>query len=283
MGTQLFTNNKEQVGNHIIAYSYYSGKEDNPVDRTFILQHGAFCTKVFMDVLAHKLVQIYPNSRIISVDAPWHGESVGPEDELANATVHTYADILADFVAKKREDNTIVGKLQWIGWSMGGSIGLLLNLKGVEIDELTLLNSSAVWHKIKQLVELVPDAMNVNAIKQVFYNMLENDFKTNMIPAVADELLANYDILTALPEVMVNDIKAVHPDNYDIRNQLKDITAKTLIVSGIEDKMAEEYLQVDLNESIKDSMLLMLNDNHSLLVKDEMLDKVLEAHQIYFG
>lgn len=91
-----FKEDTEKVGEHNISYLIRDGKE-HP-DKTYVLAHGATATKEFVKVYASELAKQEPNSRIILVDLPLHGESTGPMDNIENITVHDYADVMYDFL-----------------------------------------------------------------------------------------------------------------------------------------------------------------------------------------
>jgi pimeloyl-ACP methyl ester carboxylesterase len=275
-----FESKFEDVGSHTIHYKIREG-HSNP-KRTFILSHGAFGTANFMKVLAVDLANKYPNSRIILVDQPWHGESTSTES-VKTATVHTYAEVMSDFIGIMKKDQKIQGKLNWIGWSMGGSIGMLLDLKGVGIDELTLLNSSPIWNSIKDLGENVPEFTQEKFVKTVFQGIVLDSLQTNISEENRNEVMSYYEKLTSSPEVMVQDVFAILPENYNIQDDLNKIESKTLIISGTEDIVGEVKFQHILNENIRNSKLKMYEDNHLLLVKPNIVKSVIEDIFNSFG
>lgn len=253
-----------QIGDHRLAYEIYNGIE-NP-ERTAIICHGATATLHATKVLAGKLAEQRPNDRIILVNVPWHGEStsVAPIDQ---ANVNTYAAILEEFIELLRENNTIQGKLAWFGWSMGGSIGMLLDLNGVKIDELILINSSPVWKTIEGMVTQVPAMLDPNIPKDIFVQSTANDLALNTSVREREDLLAHVDVILADPDVSVNDFKAILPEHYDIRNRLGDIKAKTLVYGNTQDMVATVSMQEFMDECISNSVMHISGDNHVALMK----------------
>ena len=266
---------------HTIHYEMRKGKA-NP-DRTIILAHGATATGDTTKVTAKGLADAYPNARIIIVDLPYHGDSTGPKEKLKDVTIHTYVDVMSDFIEKLKEDGVIKGKLNWTGWSMGGSIGMLLDLKGVEIDELTLLTSSPVWHVIQAQLNSMPPEMTGEMFAPIHKQMLGENLKPNMSEKDHASLMSEYDVLHADPDVMLQDFHAIIPSVYDIQDRLGEIDAKTLIIGGIHDTVALPEYQTMMDERIKSSKLVMLDDNHEALMKPNSVQNIVAAFQGYFG
>lgn len=278
-----FKDYNEKVGDHTIHYEMRKGSA-HP-DRTFILSHGAFGTEGWMKVVAGDLAQKYPNSRIILIDLPWHGQSVGPADKLKDATVYTYADIVQDFIQQKQADKTIQGKLSWIGWSMGGSIGMLLDLHGVDIDELTLLNSSAYWGSVGSLVDTLPVFGDPANSQAAFKAALASNLKTHISTKDSQAVLDYFPEIAASGEVGSHDLAyAINPDNFDIRNQLPNIKADTLILGGDQDTLSlMDYLQTMDKEIPNSELKVYKNDNHYMLVKPEEAQRIVNDIAKHFG
>lgn len=278
---KTFHRETEKVGKHTISYEVREGSR-HP-SRTFVLAHGATATAVAMHVVAADLARAYPSSRILIVDLPWHGESVGPAKELTKANVHTYTDVMKNFLKEKRADHTITGKTQWIGWSMGASMGLLLSLdKANDIDELTLLNGSPVWNSLEAFKQAVPALFDTATVKPVFEQVYAGDLAVATTEQTKDDILAHYDELTSSPEVMVQDFKGVLPDQYNIEDQISKIKAKTLILGGSQDPLATTDKLQEMDQKIKKSKLVIYDDNHSMLLKPEGAAKIVGAISSYY-
>lgn len=66
---------------------------------------------------------------------------------------------------------------------------------------------------------------------------------------------------------MVRDFQAILPDIYGIRENLKAIKSKTLILGGNLDSIDLPEQQELMNRRIPNSNLIMLEDSHSLHIK----------------
>lgn len=273
-----FRNESAKVGAHSISYLFKEGSKDP--DKTFILAHGAMARKETFYIFASELADKNPESRILIVDVPLHGSSTVSIDAVEPMNVHDYAAVLQEFVQSKTLDKTIQGELHWIGWSMGGSIGMLLDLKGVNIDELTLLNASPYWEFTANLLPI----LDVKTVREMHTFGLVQDLQTNVSEDDREYIISHLDCL--IPEsgdVMVQDIQGIAPVHYDIRNDIQNINAKTLIISGTEDGLATPEYQDVLNREIPESKLVMFEDNHIQLMKPFAAKKIVSEIESYFS
>lgn len=235
-----------------------------------------------MKPLAVKLAEKFPNDKIIILDLPFHGCSIDSAT-LETATVHTYTEVVKELIDILKEDGIIEGKLHWLGWSMSGSIGLLLELGGVAIDELTLLNSSPVWESIGDLITNVPAASNPDEMGVLFHNIYMSQLETGVTDEERAIIEDTYLECTSGLKVMVQDFSAITPDKYNVVNQLENVKAKTLIIGGTTDLTAEERFQNVMLEKIPDAELIMTEDNHSQLLKPYAIDIIAEGIAERFG
>lgn len=201
--------------------------------------------------------------------------------DLSKVTVHDYANVMYDFLNQKTQDGTIQGTVNWTGWSMGGSIGMLLDLKGANIDELTLLDSSPYWGDFVNPVLSITNEDNVNDIMNSAY---EDDLQTHISTIEREDILGHLNaLLTSSPSVMVQDFKAIAPENYDIRAQLKDIKAKTLIIGGTLDSAAFPQYQSLMDETIHESKSIIYEDSHPQLIKPAQAKLIVSELHTYFN
>jgi len=278
---QLF---KREVGNfkeravdlkdHTIYFEVNSNS-DTP-ERTFILTHGAGGSGRFMNPIAQELINTVPNIKVIILDLPFHGYSIASES-LEDYNVNDYTRVVNELLEKLKDENEIVGIAHWIGWSMGGSIGLLSNLSGNGIEELTLLNSSPIWESVPAMIETVPLMSDKIAIVEVFKSICESQVTVNTDASLAEAFMENYYDMIPTGEVLVRDFAGVTPEHFDIVAKLPNITAKTLVISGTKDPVAEMKYQDVMKNNIPDAELLMLEDDHCMLVKPYAVEIIVKA------
>lgn len=113
MKTQYIASYSSQ-GAHKLAYTSW-GEVDNP--RVLVCAHGLTRNRHDFDFIAHFLSRSY---RVICFDLPGRGES----DWLANKLDYGYPQYITD--AMMVISHSAVEKVDWLGTSMGGILGLLL-------------------------------------------------------------------------------------------------------------------------------------------------------------
>lgn len=249
------------VGEHSIYFEVEKNSEK--VERTFVISHGACGTGRYMTMVAESILKEIPNSKVLILDLPYHGESTST-DNVEGKTVSDYAKTVKEFLELAKIDGEIEGTVHWIGWSMGGSIGLILDLEYGIIDELTMLNSSFVWNTVQPLVDVL---QNIEPDYDFFKQVLGSSLVGDVTEEFKKDFLDKFETISAKVNVMVNDFRAIAPVNFDVTNKLKDIKAKTLIFSGFEDDLATVENQNILHENVDGSELKLIQDNHILLLK----------------
>ena len=264
-----------EVDGNTIHYKVYQGKKN--AKKTYVVVHGATATLETTKVYAAALAKENPDARILLVDLPLRGQSTSATFTTADISIEKYADIMKQFIEQKRADGIIKGKLNYSGWSMGGSIGMKLELAGAPIDELVLINTSPVWESIEGLKAVfgiesfTPEIISMmtagNYTEEVAQGM---DFDTYM------------DKFHGSPVVGAADFNALSVDAYDVREQLNQIDAKTLIFSGTLDDLAEPRMQTLMDGQIPKSELVMYENGHDMFMKPEIAQEMAKEITQYF-
>ena len=261
-----------ETEDHTIYYETAANSDD--VEKTFILAHGAFASGRYMNLVAHEILEQIPNSKVLVLDLPYHGYSTA-SIPVEGVTVHGYKEAVADALTQLDEVGELVGTKHWIGWSMGGSIGLLLSIEDNAFEELTVLNSSPVWETVDAFVSagVFSDTSTAKAIsKNILFADLEGEEQV-----ILDAIEANFDDMTAVGNVIKNDFESITTVNYDVRDKLSEVKAKTLIFSGVNDGVALEPLQHEMAEKIPNNTLVLVDDNHTTVLKPNRA-KVIAKH-----
>lgn len=259
---------------HTIYYETASNS-DSP-ERTFLLVHGAACTGRFMNPVAHKLIEKIPNSKVIVVDLPFHGYSIASES-IEKININSYTEIMLEALELLKEEKEIVGALHWIGWSMGGSIGLLASLTDAGIDELTLLNSSPVWKSVEGMLAVEPLMNDEKAITEVFKAVVAGELKLKTEVELQEAFAEYYYDIVATGKVMTTDLQGITPKYFNVLKELENIKTKTLVISGTQDPLAEVHYQEVMRDYMPDAELLLLEDNHALLLKPYAVEIIVDA------
>lgn len=278
--TQLFkreaaglTGKAVDLKDHTIYYEVQTNSENT--ERTFILTHGACGTGRFMNPIAIEIINTIPNSKVIVLDLPFHGYSI-PSVRVEDYDILVYGDVVSELLEKLKEENEITGIAHWIGWSMGGSLGLLSALNDSTIEELTVLNSSPIWESVVGLLEAVPPLKDENAIVEVFKGIVASQVTIGTDDEVAEAILNSYHDITPTGKVMVRDFAGLTPDIYNVVGRLPEITAKTLVVGGTKDPVADVKYQHVMAETIPNAELILLEDDHCMLVKPHAVEVIVK-------
>ena len=247
------TVNKLTVGEHTIHAEIVSNSD--LVERTFLLVHDRGLTGRTMHPLASKLLTTFDDIRVVIVDLPYHGKSETGREPSA-VTHGELEEVMQNLLAALVVQEVIVGTLHYVGWGVGGALGIYLASEGATlIKELTLVNTipSKVGWKTR--------------IKSA------DDLTENLHKHLATETDAYRKTITPEMEHLVSGnetVEAVYfesqPLAYDYVELLASVHAKTLIFSGSDDVFGGTQVQMDLRGAITNAEIVLLkDDNHTLL------------------
>ena len=200
-------------------------------------------------------------SRATAVNLPGH-----PSGEITCRTVEDYSEALHDFIVESRILRPVV-----CGHSMGSAVTLKLAIEHPEdVGGLVLVSAGAKMGVDPNIVEGLR-GRPMEAIEQIitprsFYSI---DF------GLGREARAALSV-SNLP-VFLNDYLACQ--DFDVRDELPGIAAKTLIVCGDKDEMTPPRWAHFLNANIFDSELYFVRDSgHMLpLEKPEPLARLIQS------
>ena len=242
--------------------------------RMFLLVSGEFFTRESIRPLAVRLAYENPNALILVVDLPWHGasESTIP---VEGKTLHDYHIIMRTFVELLRKDFLYTGRLSWVGFGIGGSLGLLADLDKLGIDDLVLISSYARGLEFEPVTDMLNHNTNWEEVrlKETIENSIREDNDLEDAKAVIDNLpsfLADY-------EVAKNDMNALDMSKFNILSSLENITAKTLIINGEKvSNLAKEEQQL-MGENIDKCIRYEYNGNWMAIFREDTLDEMVDV------
>lgn len=261
---------KVDLGNHEVYYEL-SNNSDTPT-QTFLLIHGAAATGRYMNLVARTLLEQIPECRVINIDLPNHGLSTSkPGYEITH--VNEYAEVTHEFIQAVSRQGLIIGDLTLVGWSMGGSIGILLALVDDLVDKLVLMNTSPYWDTVDGMVQMegfkIPEQANAT-----FKHIITTELAGVALPEVA-ELLENLDKITADGKTIIRDFNCLTTDKYDVRDKLKDVHVPTVVFSGVDDALTNAEVQQFMADNIPQTSLVLVDNKHStVLFKEDILDMI---------
>jgi pimeloyl-ACP methyl ester carboxylesterase len=220
-----------------------------------LLIHGAGENHMVWPIGLRRL----PGTIGYAIDLPGHGRSAG----AGRSTIADYAAWVISFL-----DALHISAAVLVGHSMGGAIAEQLAL--TQPDRTTALVLIATSPKLRvapQLLELA---------QSDFAAAVELIGEWEWGPTAPAEIkqLGKRQLLTNSPAVMLDDYRAC--DAFDVRGQLKDITAPTLIVAGEADRLTPLKYAVFMAEQIPQARLCAVPEaGHMVML--EAADTVTQA------
>ena len=261
-----------ETKDHTLYYEVATNSDK--LDRTFILCHGAVASGRYMNVIAEQLLKRSRNCKVIVIDLPFHGHSIASVD-VKGLNINDYKKYTKEFVDGLQKSGELVGTVHWVGWSLGGSLGLLLNIQDGLFDELTLVNSAPYWESVDGLISsgMFDDLKVVPEVSRGIMLADLDGYDDDFVQQVID----TFDEVIAPPETAKNDFEAIQTKHFDVREELYKVTAKTLIFSGTLDVVADVTLQHLMHQKIQGSNLVLLEDTHAAVLKKEYAHDVVSA------
>jgi pimeloyl-ACP methyl ester carboxylesterase len=180
--------------------------------------------------------------RAVAVNLPGH-----PSGDITCKTIHDYSEAVHRHIAESLPTRPVV-----CGHSMGSAIALTLALEHPDdIGGLILVGAGAKLGVDPAIVEGLR-TQPMRTIEQTITPM--SYFRVDL--GLGREARAALSF-TNLP-VFLNDYLAC--DGFDVRPRLREITAKTFIVCGENDRMTPPKWSVYLNQNIHSSTMELVKD-----------------------
>lgn len=182
----------------------------------------------------------------------------------ACSTVEGYASYVGNYMKERDAERAVL-----VGHSMGGAIALTLALRKLELAGLVLVGTGA----------------RLRVHQDIFAKLKENYGEASKLigqwavspssnPVIAERIAE--DMLKVKPEVAFNDFMACN--QFDRMNDVQNITCRTLIIVGTDDRMTPVKYSQYLHEKIAGSKLVLIPDaGHSVMLeKHNMFNDALQ-------
>ena len=194
----------------------------------------------------------------VAVELPGHPNGSGL------ATVGEYASFVEN---KIRESGTAP---RVVGHSMGGAIAIELALRKRELRALVLVGTGARLRVRPEFLAKVKE--NYEEAARVIASW---SVSTSVDSVLVDRIAR--DLMSVKPEVTLGDFMAC--DRFDMMDRVQEITCRTLVVCGEEDRMTPKKYSEYLHERIKNSELVMIpGAGHGVMLeKPREFNRALEA------
>ena len=204
---------------------------------------------------------------VLAVDLPAHGKSKGKP----LSSIEEMASFINQFVVMIVDQLQLQGEVIYVGHSLGGGIGIGIEL-GIQNPK---------W--LKTLV-LITTSAKLNVMEPSFLWSLKNGkmkldfFERGFSPSSGKELISA--ILARQGETPIETCyyDFLAGDQFNRKSELDKITSKTLILSGKDDKIMQEGSSKLLSKKIKCSKLVEIENmgHFATLEKPEIIAKEIE-------
>ena len=231
--------NKIKIDDINLNYRVY-GDESNP--QTVLILHGWGTNLMVMESISKKLSE---NFKVFSFDLPGFGKTNEP---IYPWGIYEYAD----FVEKAINTLAIKSPIL-IGHSFGGRISIILSSR-METSKLVLVDSAGIkpkrtfkYYGNVYTYKVIRKLSKIPGFKFLFYQFIE-DYRKN---SGSSDYKSASDIMKGVLSKVVN---------VDLRKHFPDISAKTLLVWGENDSDTPVSDGNIMNDSIKNSELVVLKN-----------------------
>ncbi len=211
---------------HQNALFYTARRGDEP---PLVLIHGAGGNHMLWPAPFHRLAR----RAVYALDLPGHGRSSGP----GRQQIEEYAADLVAFL-----DALAIERAVLVGHSMGGAIAQTVALSAPgRVAALALVATGARLRVAPALIE---------GLSQAPQQTVETIMQWAWGPGAPPEMIeqGRQTMLKAGADVLLGDFLAC--DRFDLREQIGQISAPTLVLTGSEDRMTPPRLGQSLAESI---------------------------------
>jgi pimeloyl-ACP methyl ester carboxylesterase len=230
-----------------IAYERHGGGRRNQGRPPLLLIHGAGATRLDWPASIRQL----PGAEVLAIDLPGHGDSPGAGSDRIEA----YRERVLAFLDALR-----VERVMWVGHSMGSAIALSAGLDSRErVATLILVGSGARLRVNPAILELVAnEESRPEAIELFASACFGSDSSQRMIAPWRTRLVDSRGLR--------DDLRAC--DGFDVMGRLAEITCRTLVVCGEEDRMTPVKYSRYLADGIAGAELCLVpNAGHMVMLE----------------
>ena len=219
--------------------------------------HGLSDNLLYWEVLDSHLKKYY---QVIRVDLRGHGES---ELGIENISIDSYVEDL-----KYLLDELGIENINLIGFSLGGAVALEFTIKYPQfVDSLILMSTFFKADEYsKNIFNQFKNALDVGFEEFVDFmlplvlcpNVIENHNEELEMLKLISSQSANVEAYTKAVDACLT---------FDVENELSSIVVSTLILAGQYDEIFPLKMQIEFQNKIKNSKLIVFeNTKHNLLV-----------------
>jgi pimeloyl-ACP methyl ester carboxylesterase len=241
---------KEIIFENFQMIYHETGEKSNP---TLVMIHGFGGDK---DNWTRMAPYFYKNYHIIIPDLPGFGESSKDPDQKYSLTEQTIR-------LKKFHDSLNLGKMIFVGNSMGGALSIRYTLDYPDdVHSLILIDSAGVKSPIKSELALQLEKGNNPLLvqdKDDFDRLMGFIFvKKPYVPGIIKSYFAERSVASKPMNEKI--FKDLYEDKFSIEPQLKKISSPTLILWGDQDRVIHPSSADLFEKNIKGSKKVIMKE-----------------------
>jgi pimeloyl-ACP methyl ester carboxylesterase len=228
---------------------YFLHEGGSPQRPPLVLIHGAGGDHLSWPPEVRRL----PNYRVITLDLPGHGKTIGPGCQF----IEDYARGVAKFL-----DIAGFSRAVLVGQAMGGAIALTMALDYPDRVAGIGLISTGASLPIPSLV--IENAANQSTLLLAIKGLLEMSFGSRTPPALSEICLKR--LAEIRQPLLLGDLVAC--DRFNLTDRLGTIRCPALVVCGTEDKLTPIHFSELLSSQIPGAALQTVEGaGHMLIVE----------------
>ncbi|HEY2982375.1 MAG TPA: alpha/beta hydrolase [Anaerolineales bacterium] len=228
---------------------YFVHEEQNVARPPVILIHGAGGTHLNWPAQVRRL----PDQRMFALDLPGHGKS----DGMGRQAVDEYAEDILGFMDAVKLNAAIM-----VGHSMGAALALALALDHPQhVLGLGLVGSAS---RLRVAPAILRGIANPLTFHSALHLITESSYGPSADPRLKE--LAEQRMAETRATVLYGDFLA--SDSFDAQAALQRVRVPTVILCGLEDRMAPPDCSRQLHRAIAGSELRLIPDaGHMLMIE----------------
>lgn len=228
---------------------YYAYLQEGQMQTPVVLIHGAGGTHLQWSPQLRRL----PGYRVFALDLPGHGKSGG----RGLQSIQGYADAVVEWLQALG-----LWRAVFVGHSMGGAIALTLALDHPQhVSRLALVSTGA---RLRVHAAILDNAASESTYLNAVQTIIEWAFSSQAPPRMVE--LAAKRMAETRASVLYGDFLACN--DFDVSERLAEIHHSTLVVCGVEDRMAPLRYSQFLAEHIPNAHLEIIpNAGHMVILE----------------
>lgn len=237
----------------ISANLYYAVHSQDTGRFPLVLLHGAGGTHLHWPPEVRRL----PGQSVYALDLPGHGKSGG----LGQQTIADYAAMVMRWLDEMQIENAVI-----TGHSMGGGIALWLGWHHPERTAgLGLIGTGA---RLRVLPEILENSSNSVTFPACIQTITARSYAATADPRLVE--LASTRMAETRATVLHSDFLAC--DSFDMMEDIGQIQAPALVLTGTEDQMTPpRYAQYLANKLPRASLVLVPDAGHMVMLEQSQV------------